>query len=232
MPLKIKNNALGYEIDYTLEHFEYNTNSRILFFSGYPVFTNMNGSQRKMKNWIEKRNECYNGSILHFMRALYRNKITEENFTVQKVYKVLNKEKAKLKEEIRKSVLEHTLSTTSNMIVISSNINEPQNKSMSQPDSNFQIVSQILPVDSFAFAIDSLTAGMYFEKHLMISYKKTKPKNTTVYSFVKLLNNQPLNVFRNGSYYDTMNFFTENYWAETVKMARALPYDFVYEKKK
>jgi hypothetical protein len=230
-PLKIKNKALGYEIDYTLELFEYNTKSRILFFSGYPVFTDMKGGKRKTRKWAEKRNECYRGSVMHFMRALYRNKITEENFIVQKANKVLNVEKAKLKESIKQSVMQQSKEGSATIITISTGMEEHKSKILSQPDSIYQIISQILPADSFAFAIDSLTAGMCFENHLLISYKPSKQINTLVSSFVKLLYEQPLSVFQNGSYYNSMNFFTERYWAETEKMARALPYDFIYEKK-
>jgi CarboxypepD_reg-like domain len=229
-PLKIKNKALGYEIDYTLEHFEYNTKSRILFFSGYPVFSEMKGSKKKIAKWKEKRNECYAGSVMHFMRALYRNKITEEGFIVQKANKILNAEKAAIKENIRKRMLKQTQENAPNAIIISSNVDEGNSKIMNQPDSIYQIISQILPADSFAFAIDSLTAGMYFEKHLIITYKKIIPVNTSVSSFVCLLSKEPLSVFQNGLYYNSMSFFTERYWAETERIARSLPLDYIVEK--
>ncbi len=229
-PLKIKNKALGYIIDYTLEEFEYNTKSRILFFSGYPVFTELIGGKRKQRKWKEKRDECFEGSIMHFMRALYRNKIGEQGFIVQKANKILNNEKAKLKESMRASLLNQQKGSFNNVITFSPSMEDHRSKILAQPDSIYQIISQILTADSFAFAIDSLTAGMYFEKHLLISYKKTNNLNTPLSSFVKLIYPQPLSVFQNGSYYNSMSFFTERYWAETEKIARALPYDFVFDK--
>ena len=69
-PLQIINKALGYQIDYTLESFEYNARSRILIFSGYPVFTEIQKGKRKMRKWEEKRKDCYKGSVMHFMRVL------------------------------------------------------------------------------------------------------------------------------------------------------------------
>jgi CarboxypepD_reg-like domain len=229
-PLLIKNTALGYEIDYTLEQFEYNTKSRLLFFSGYPVFTEMKAGKRKLRKWSEKREECYRGSIMHFMRALYRNKISEESFVVQKANKILNEEKAKLKQSMRDAMLNSQKSNTTNVISFSPIMDDHASKILAQPDSIYQIISQILPADSFAFAIDSLTAGMYFENHLLISYKNSSQAHTNLSSFVKLLYQQPLSIFQNGSYYNSMNFFTERYWAETEKMARALPFDFAYNK--
>jgi CarboxypepD_reg-like domain len=222
-PLKIINKTLGYEIDYTLEDFEYNTKSNILFYSGYPVFTEMQKGKRKMRKWKEERNACYNGSIMHFMRALFRNKLTEEGFIVQKASKILNEKKAAYKKELRKNISEQK----TGVVVFSLPISNDDENIMSQPDSIFQIISQVLPADSFAFAIDSVTAGMYFEKHLIISYKKQE-LNATVSSFVKLLYDEPLSIFQNGSYYNSLSFFTERYWAENEKMARMLPYDFIY----
>jgi hypothetical protein len=225
-PLKIINKALGYQIDYTLEDFEYNTKSNIIFFSGYPVFTEMQKGKRKMQRWKEKRNDCYRGSVMHFMRALYRNKIAEEGFIVQKAYKVLNEKKAAYKNELRKSISEQK----NGVVILAEPIKNDDENIMIQPDSIYQIISQVLPSDSFAFAIDSLTAGVYFEKHLIITYKK-RALNSTVSSFVKLLYDEALSVFQNGSYYNAMNFFTERYWADHEKISRMLPYDFIYTEK-
>jgi CarboxypepD_reg-like domain len=223
-PLKIINKALGYEIDYTLESFEYNAKSKILFYSGYPVFTEIQKGKRKMRKWDEKRNECYNGSIMHFMRALYRNKLTEEGFIVQKANKVLNEQKAEYKKELLKNMPQRRNESVS----FSVSIGDRDANIMRQPDSIYQIISQVLPADSFAFALDSVTAGMYFEKYLIISYKN-EAKKITLSSFVNLLSKEPLNVYASGYYYNSINFFTERYWAETEKIARTLPYDFVYK---
>lgn len=224
-PLKIINKALGYQIDYTLESFEYNARSRILIFSGYPVFTEIQKGKRKMRKWEEKRKDCYKGSVMHFMRALYRNKLSQEGFVVQKANKVLNEKKAAYKRELKKQISEQTLS---NGVISLSGQTDNNENIMRQPDSIYQIVSQVLSADSFAFAIDSVTAGMYFEKHLIISYKK-QDLNETVSSFVKLLYEEPLSIFQNGSYCNSLNFFTERYWADNEKMARMLPFDFVYK---
>jgi CarboxypepD_reg-like domain len=222
-PLKIVNKALGYEIDYTLETFEYNTKSDHLLFAGYPVFTEMQKGKKKMRKWKEVRNNCYRGSVMHFMRALYRNKLTEEGFTVQKVNKILNEKKAAYMNELKRIMLEQK----NGNFVLTMPTNGDNENLMRQPDSLFQIISQILPSDSFAFAVDSLTAGMYFKNHLLVCYKK-QDLHTTVSSFIKLLNDENLVIFQNGLFYNTKIFFTEKYWAENEKISKLLPYDFVY----
>jgi hypothetical protein len=171
---------------------------------------------------------------MHFMRSLYRNKISEAGFYVQKARKVLNKEKARLKNNMAKSIRTEMVKnkTITIMNPFPSDSAEYYSKIMNQNDSIFEVISQVLLADSFAFAIDSLTAGMFFEGHLIISYKmpvaNDEGKTNTVYSFVKLLSPEALAIYQNGSHYNAINFFTEQYWAEYEKMARILPFNFIY----
>ena len=226
-PLKIVNNALGYRIDYTLESFEFNTKYNTLFYSGYAVFTEMKKGKKQMQQWKNKRKACYQGSIMHFMRALYRNNVNEEAFTVQRAIKVLNVKKDEHKKEMRQQLLKQP--KVNGVITLSGNSLNYNKKLMDEPDSIYNVTPQRLATDSFAFKIDSVTAGMFFENSLVISYKYPD-LNKTVYSFVKLLYPEPLNIFQNGSYYTSMNFFTESFWAEHETVSRMLPIDFVYEK--
>ena len=227
-PLKIENNALGYRIDYTLESFEFNTRYNTLFYSGYAVFTEMKKGKKQMQQWKNKRKACYQGSVMHFMRALYRNNLNEEAFTVQKAMKVLNVKKEEYNKEMRQQLL--TKPKINGKITLSVNSFKYNKKLTDETDSIYNITPQRLSTDSFAFIIDSETAGMAFKKSLAISYKHPD-LNKSVYSFVKLLNpDEPLHIFQNGSYYTSMNFFTESFWAEHETVSRMLPIDFVYEK--
>ena len=226
-PLKIVNNALGYRIDYTLESFEFNTKYNTLFYSGYAVFTEIKKGKKQMQQWKDKRKACYQGSIMHFMRALYINNLNEEAFTVQKAIKVLNVKKDEHKKEMRQQLLMQP--KVNGIITLSGNSFNYNKKLMDEPDSIYNVTPQRLATDSFAFKIDSVTAGMFFENSLVISYKYPD-LNKTVYSFVKLHNPEPLHIFENGSYYTSMNFFTESFWAAHETISRMLPFDFVYEK--
>ena len=70
-PLIIKNDALGYQVDYYLEEFsiDYNTNQVIVL--GTPAFKPLK-SRRKRTNerWEKNRKEAYLGSIDHFFQCL------------------------------------------------------------------------------------------------------------------------------------------------------------------
>jgi hypothetical protein len=237
-PIIIKNKALGYVIEYTLESFVYNTKTRILSYGGYPVFTEMKGNNKKTKRWQSNRNESYNGSIMHFMRSLYRNKLETNGFSIYNAKKVLNKEKARLKEIIKKRK-----AMGAGVVIDMANIYPPDStdyyqKIMSQEDSLFAILSKA-NIDSIAFAIDSVTAGLFFENYLMVNYlNKNITHQTSAYnhqhenpvqSYIKLLAPEDLQIFANGNYYNSYNLFSEQYWANFEKAARLLPFDFVYK---
>src|SRR5206468_7526403 len=96
--LIIENKALGYNIRYQLESFSYNFNTHLFFYQGYPFFQQMNGSFSKQKKWEKRRKEVYYGSLMHFMRSVYRNILLKEGFEVRTLKKVLNREKKRIKE--------------------------------------------------------------------------------------------------------------------------------------
>ena len=85
-PLIIENKALGYTLHYDLQQFSYNYNSRLLLYLGFPYFTEMKAkTKHRKKVWQNKREDAYEGSVMHFMRALYQNKLAENKFEVRKI---------------------------------------------------------------------------------------------------------------------------------------------------
>jgi hypothetical protein len=81
-PLNIENKALGYSITYDLIDFNYNLRDSILKFSGYCYFKPMKGSARNVRKWNHNRLVAYYGSRMHFLRSLYSDSVTSENFKV------------------------------------------------------------------------------------------------------------------------------------------------------
>ena len=79
-PLIITNSALGYRIIYQLENFMYNLNTKHLRFSGDYYFQDI--SNQKAKNSRTDRNRliAYYGSRMHFLRTLFSDSISQENF--------------------------------------------------------------------------------------------------------------------------------------------------------
>lgn len=82
-PLIIKNNALGYNIKYTIDSFthEYNTGTSV--YSGSPLYEEMKGDSTQTATWQTNRKAAYNGSLLHFMRSVYNKNLKEQQFEIQ-----------------------------------------------------------------------------------------------------------------------------------------------------
>lgn len=81
--LIISNRALGYTIRYSLDSFVHEYGSSITQYTGYPLFTEMQGSPEEQKRWQEKREEAYLGSLTHFMRSYSKQSLGEEGFRIE-----------------------------------------------------------------------------------------------------------------------------------------------------
>ena len=84
VPIEIENPALGYTIKYTLDSFVYDYGTAATFFTGYPLFEEMQTTDAaQTATWHEARMKAYKGSILHFMRSVYNKNLQEEGFEIQ-----------------------------------------------------------------------------------------------------------------------------------------------------
>ena len=85
--LILENKALGYNIKYLLEYFEYDYKTGIVYYAGHPNFEDMKASKARKNKWQKKRDIAYYGSHQHFFRSLYDNKIKEDGFIINKLVK-------------------------------------------------------------------------------------------------------------------------------------------------
>lgn len=231
-PLVIQNKALGYTLRYQLETFDYNFNTGYLLFQGYPFFEPMQGGAARQKRWAAKRKKTYEGSMLHFMRSVYRNKIGEQGFEVRALQKNPNVEKKRIRQLYKtRSSLEMTSNKDSAAYY---------EKILRQPD-QFEIIGKTaLPCDSIAYGMDSVTAGLYFNNYLLIIYKKGlvaaefrqrfPDAGSAMASQITLLNDKPVAVQANGSFYEPADLLSLGYWSWSEKMATMLPFDYVFDK--
>jgi hypothetical protein len=94
-PVEIINDALGYSIKYTLDSFIHEYNTQVNVYTGYPLFKELEPANEDQRSrWQANRMAAYQGSILHFMRSMYRKKLKEEGFEIQFLLKENDKEKA------------------------------------------------------------------------------------------------------------------------------------------
>jgi hypothetical protein len=223
-PLIIENKALGYTIRYQLETFRFDFSSRYLIFTGYPFFEPMAGNESRQRRWEKRRQETYEGSMLHYMRSLYRNRLAQEGFEVRRLFKV-----------------KRPIKTTGNFYSSRPASDAPITlKPAGGMEPGYELVDsigqEVLPGDSIAYAIDSVTAGHEFSHYLLVSYlRKEVPKaysslyprsGTVMRSQLTLVNGRPVSVQANGVYYEPADLLTMGFWAWWEKIATMLPFDY------
>ena len=94
-PIEIANEALGYNIKYTIDSFTYEYNTGVTLYTGYPLFEEMQTADTVKQNlWAANRAKAYKGSMLHFMRSLYNKQLKDEGFEIQFLVKSDDKEEA------------------------------------------------------------------------------------------------------------------------------------------
>lgn len=236
-PLLIENKALGYFIQYQLESFSFDFESHYLVYTGYPLFVPMEGSKGQQKKWTRNRKEAYEGSMLHFMRTIYRNTLQQEGFEIRALQKIPNLEKQRVRAAYKSN---RATTTTSSGQVMSFEINkdtaEYYRKILAQADFQDIIGRTVLPGDSIAYAVNATTAGMNFDNYLLVIYKKKLapleyqqlfPKSSTaMMSQITLLNGRPVEIQANGNYYNVVDLISLGYWAWSEKIAMMLPFDY------
>lgn len=83
-PLKITNEATGYNITYWLDDFTFDFITRKLYFRGNSQYENIaTKKEKKKKKWNENRGSAYNGSLYHFMRSVYAGNVAAQGFQVR-----------------------------------------------------------------------------------------------------------------------------------------------------
>jgi hypothetical protein len=78
--LEIENKALGYKVKYLLDKFV-KEGSKI-HYEGSVLFEELKGTPLQERHWQNRRQEVYEGSIMHFLRSALNNRIDEEGFRV------------------------------------------------------------------------------------------------------------------------------------------------------
>ena len=80
-PIVVRNKALGYTLHFDLQDFRHDYRNKSVHFAGYTRFEPMKSKRKKqVEKWAANRKQSYLGSLNHFVRAAYNNKVEEEGF--------------------------------------------------------------------------------------------------------------------------------------------------------
>lgn len=81
----VRNYNLGYVIKYQLDKFLIDFKNGRISFLGYPLFMEMEPNQPLLPEYQRARSAAYKGSLMHFMRSVYADKLTDEGFEVRRM---------------------------------------------------------------------------------------------------------------------------------------------------
>lgn len=246
--LVVENNYLGYHLKYDLTGFEVNFSTHMYVFNGYPQFEEMETKRTGLqKRWRNHRENEYYGSMMHFMRALYRNKIEQEGFEMYRLVKIPEEEKKRVKkiylDRSRITNADGTLTIGNGYAGLPPDTAEYYRKVMQHPEQLNKRGKNALTGDSVAFAIDSTIAGLNFADWLDVRYKKKtmppeyfafhnqSPVKAPLMSELTRSSAEDIRIWSNGAYYNGTTLISLGYWAWSEKVAALLPLDYWPEKK-
>lgn len=87
--LQIINEGLGYMINYKLEVFKISPFESYLHSNGYFYFKNLTSTKGQvLLKWKHRRQEAFEGSLMHFMRAIWANNHQKEGFELHGLARV------------------------------------------------------------------------------------------------------------------------------------------------
>jgi hypothetical protein len=260
--LIINNKALGYVLHYDLEFFEFDAKHLEFRFSGYPFFEEMSTPHSSVQErWERRRNDAYQGSLMHFMRSFYSNQLKEQGFEVRRKILLTEAEKNRVKilnEEMKR--LRKLPGDTSRNSSTDPVLPEYVNMVMKAKAGDMIVPDIELSVDKISKKGDGQSRVLSFTDNLEIRYPAkrfpreygrtsvttapTTPGMRTrmntgsmlsgkpVFSELSLVaNGDPVNVYANGSFDNGLNISTSFYWAWWEKIANRLPYGFQPSKK-
>lgn len=238
-PLIIENKALGYIIKYQLENFTYQYDSNYLSFNGYALFSKMDGNVRKQFYWQQQRKEMYQLSIMRFVRALYADKLIENNYAIYRLNtNVPNSEKKDLqvKEALYDSMHSDNISKHAYEKSLSTDAFAYYKKVMAEPDTIDVIGNNLLTADSIVSIENDSLKALIFTEHIFVNYTTQKiplrykwinrKAKDSASSVLSLVNKKPAIISADGSYYNVQDLLYEGFWGWWQRLSTMLPYDY------
>ncbi len=241
--LIIENKALGYRLKYMLQQFEYNYNTKIIYYSGLPNFEELKGSRAKKKEWIASRELAYYGSTQHFLKALYQGTAKEEGYIINKLIKIKNPNRPP--DSLINKNIQRFIKSMHSVIRLGSAAND----SLTLWTQIKKMPKEISTLNRADVLTDTLVTQQYrdlktmnYNDDLYVMY--TKERETIDYtnlsghsvmrpldvpnyqiSVIKMLHG-PVHFYASGGVYEPQSLLYEGFWAYE-KIADLVPMDYI-----
>jgi len=248
--LEIENPNLGYIIKYVLTGFEYDKEQGQVTYAGYPYFQEENLPKRREKKVFENREKAYRGSVMHFMRSLYKDELEASGFKIFSTQRVPNptSQKQASSETIRPEDDSKDESNASNqkrsvgfyaMDSLDVPFNEPfdpSNLIQKTADGKVFITYNKPVYINFSREIEESSFFPYSLRNLNFTIRnlgsesgESEEKRPGQLSIL-LLRAKAVQVFENGSYFHPFDLFLQGYMA-WEKIGDQMPLDYGMEER-
>jgi len=244
-PLMLENQSLGYSIRIDLEKFNYEFNTKYLFYEIHSFYQQLRAENiGDLKKWEKNRLDVYTGSPLQFYRTLFDSSFIKQGF---KVHRLIAPD---LSEWERISVLyqQHRDNAHDFEKSLHKDSLKYYQKILKQGPDNETIDPDSLQFHEFASVQDSATISLNFNDRILVTYtgkeapyeylvnsgviaapgqpvRQTKPAMLKPISFLELTDHIPVKVYKNGSIKND-DLLVTGYFAWLNKMATSLPFDY------
>jgi hypothetical protein len=246
--LEIKNPNTGYTIKYVLEGFEYNFENNITRYAGYPFFIEESVNKRKQKSIEEQRARAFNGSINHFMRALYKDALGMEGFEIYGSEMVPNPEKPDemtlqsartMLSETRTPLVRDSLNRIISLEKLPDEIEmfseEPMERQNIVEISRNDLLFLTYNLPIFILFLNEVEEPGFRESFQIqsgrsrLEYSKVEVSVAAVQQVSRLkMLGKAVQIFENGSYFHPFDIYIEGYMA-WEKVGDLMPFDYGME---
>jgi len=235
-PLEITNNALGYTIVYDLQAFSLDFKSNSLYFEGFVFFKPF---KKETKKFLKNRELAYNSSSMKFIRSTYHSSWGKEGYTVRRLVKQPNVQRAYAEQALKPHTLYMIKSFGGSWdnyfktlpIAMVDTINTYRNL-MQQPKIISVLGAQITERDvlsqkngarylSFSDYLYIQNATIQYEDGYFASYQQSPEA-----SMLGIIVDSPIEIDLYGNYYPASGLILENYWSWYCKLGTLLPLDY------
>jgi hypothetical protein len=239
-PINIENKILGYTVSFQLIEFTADFDANTVTYYGHPLFTDLHEPDEKNRRVImENRRNAYYGSLMHFIRSVYSDKLKEERFTVRATVTRPNREKERVKEVLdaadstyhrsRYKITNFSggivhVSTTGDTIAISQDSLRYYGKILKEQDTLTQTES-LASLSEMIIKTGNFSKFLYFNNTMEVVYEgdgDSKPDR----SEITLQTPKPLEIVRNGSYFSPTELIAFKHWSVYEKICNMLPLDY------
>ncbi|TDE16863.1 carboxypeptidase-like regulatory domain-containing protein [Dyadobacter psychrotolerans] len=232
--LVIENPELGYKVSYLLIEFVYDFRARYVSYLGYPKFDLHKGSKTKEKRWAKNRRIAFNGSAMHFARALREKKLEEEGFNLRRLIRKPNPNRPAEEqlEDARKQ-----LRARGNTVRLDAN--DPISIVLSKaslPKIVESLDTSRVPYTDY-IQINGEEVRMAFEGYFQVVYAREKEelsyvtasmenRKPTFQTSVIFLRDKEVFAEKSGSFSEPLGIVFEGYWG-WEKVGDMLPLDYM-----